>query len=237
LSPKRRKTSATAPTAVRVLVAVLCLLLLVVVVAGAGSFLLIMATRDHGHPPTGGGSPPREVPPGAASASAFDGGGEDYTTNEHDRHEADKLKARLAERNAEQRQQRRHRHPPAGDKTATAREVPQVQLASGRYKYVQVRAVDARTGEERYFVTSRRGARYHRDAAEPLLAQLDAAGLYRDVEVTGGGRIVLDDRSKKISIFGYSYTFGRPDHGISMSVVKQDPKYRDYHIDVSDEGY
>jgi phosphohistidine phosphatase len=112
--------------------------------------------------------------------------------------------------------------------------VPSVKIDEGRHKYVQIRAsID---GEERVFVTSKRGAHYHRNAAEPLIDELERAG-YHDVEVTGGGRIELDARAKRISIYGYSYGFGLADHGLSKSVIMQDPRYRDYEITTSNEGY
>lgn len=83
---------------------------------------------------------------------------------------------------------------------------------------------------------SKRGASYHRNAAEPLVDRLQANG-YKNINVTGGGRIFLDDDAKKISIFGFSYGFGLADHARSKELVEADERYKDYDVVVSDEGY
>ena len=63
-------------------------------------------------------------------------------------------------------------------------------------------------GEERqHFVVSRRGAQYHRNAAEPMADALERSG-YSSISILGGGRIALDNEKKTISIYGYSYGFG-----------------------------
>lgn len=123
-----------------------------------------------------------------------------YTTNDEDQREAAKLQARLRDK-------------PSISKSAGRKErVPSVEVANGKHKYVLIRA--SLDGEEQYFVTSRRGAHYHRNAAEPFIAKLEDAGYY-DIEVTGGGRIALNEEEKTMSIYGYSYGFGLADHSIS----------------------
>ena len=115
-----------------------------------------------------------------------------------------------------------------------AERLPNVKIDEGRHKYVQIRAsVD---GEEQVFVTSKRGAHYHRDAAEPFISALEEAG-YHDIDVAGGGRIDLDTQAKRISIYGYSYGFGLADHELSKSVVLKDPRYKDFDITTSNAGY
>lgn len=91
-------------------------------------------------------------------------------------------------------------------------------------------------GKTEYFVTSRRGAHYHRNAADPLIFELEAAGYY-DIEVTGGGRIDLNEDNKTISIFGYSFSFGQANHAISREVVLDDPRFKDWDVTTSNEGY
>lgn len=142
-----------------------------------------------------------------------------HTTNEEDRREAEKLKTRLR---ANQ-----------GAGVATEKVDP-VQIAKGAHKYVLIQA--EQNGKTEYFVTSKRGAHYHRNAAEPLIYELEQAGYY-DIEVTGGGRIDLDENYKKISIFGYSYSFGQANHQISKEVILEDPRYKDYDVTWSNEGY
>eukprot|EP00977_Amphora_coffeiformis_P013568 scaffold3586_cov164-Amphora_coffeaeformis.AAC.19 len=142
-----------------------------------------------------------------------------HTTNEEDRQEAEKLKARLRTN--------------VGAGVAT-RKVDPVQIAVGAHKYVLIQA--EQDGKTEYFVTSKRGAHYHRNAAEPLIFELEQAGYY-DIEVTGGGRINLDETYKTISIFGYSYSFGLANHEISKEVILSDPRYKDYEVTWSNDGY
>jgi phosphohistidine phosphatase len=145
-----------------------------------------------------------------------------YTTNEEDQREVAKLKERLSNKSS------------ASCRHHETSVVPSVKIDEGRHKYVQIRAsID---GLERVFVTSKRGAHYHRNAAEPFIDELERAG-YQDVEVTGGGRIDLDAQAKRISIYGYSYGFGLADHGLSKSVIMEDPRYKDYDITTSNDGY
>ena len=142
-----------------------------------------------------------------------------YTTNEEDQREAAKLKERLRTKVT------------TGKVTA---KVDPVQIAPGAHKYVLIQAEN--DGKTEYFVTSRKGAHYHRNAAEPLIFELEAAGYY-DIEVTGGGRIDFDNVAKKIAIYGFSYSFGLANHAISREVVLEDPRYKDYEVTISNEGY
>lgn len=48
--------------------------------------------------------------------------------------------------------------------------------------------------------------------------------------VSGGGRILRDDESKRIHIFGYSYGFGQADHQLAKDVVQQSASYREYNV-------
>ena len=142
-----------------------------------------------------------------------------YTTNEEDRQEAERLKNRLR----------------ANQGTGlVTRQVDHVQIANGKHKYVLIQAEN--NGKTEYFVTSRRGAHYHRNAAEPLIFELESAGYY-DIEVTGGGRIDLDEVNRRIAIFGFSYSFGLANHAISREVVLEDPRYKDFEVTISNEGY
>jgi len=145
------------------------------------------------------------------------------TTNAEDLREAAKLQARL-KKNAK-----------TSKHSSSSQKIPQVEIAEGRHKYVLIRAsID---GEEHYIVTSRRGASYHRNAAEPMIAKLEAAGYY-DIDVTGGGRIDFDEKAKSIKIYGYSYGFGQANHAIAQRTVQQDPRYKDlYDVTISNDGY
>ncbi|KAL7561194.1 hypothetical protein ACA910_004120 [Epithemia clementina (nom. ined.)] len=152
----------------------------------------------------------------------------EFTTNEEDQREAARLKARLEADNTKRRTAATaSKYPPAT--------VPHVQIDDGAHKYVLIQA-ERPGGDLEYFVTSRRGASYHRNAAEPLINQLEAAG-YVDIQVTGGGRILWEEELKKISIFGFSYSFGQANHSISKEVIMEDPRFKDCEVTTSNEGY
>jgi phosphohistidine phosphatase len=145
-----------------------------------------------------------------------------YTTNAQDQREVAQLQARL---------RKKPRQGLAEKFTA----VPSVVIAQGAHKYCLLHA-QTPTGDEQYIVTSKQGAYYHRNAAEPMIAMLEQAG-YTDIEVKGGGRILLDEEARKISIFGFSYGFGPANHAVSRQVVLEDPRYADFDVTISDEGY
>ena len=117
-----------------------------------------------------------------------------FTTNEEDQREAERLQARLAENKTSSSSDSGYR-------------IPNVTIADGAHKYVLISAVIPGGGERQNFVVSRRGAEYHRNAAEPMVEALERSG-YSCINIQGGGRLFLDEDKKKISIFGYSYGFG-----------------------------
>lgn len=145
-----------------------------------------------------------------------------YTTNEEDQQKAAELQAR-------------YRNHPINAQSTSRRVVPTVQIDAGCHKYVLIRAQSTH-GDDVYIVTSKRGAHYHRDAAEPVLEQLTQAG-YTDLDVTGGGRIDCQPSVKKMRIYGFSYGFGLADHAISREVVLEDERYRDFDVTISNDGY
>jgi phosphohistidine phosphatase len=144
----------------------------------------------------------------------------EYTTNEEDQRAAQQLQARLRDNR--------------GTHASERRRLPSVQIAEGRHKYVLITA--ELNGDEQAFVTSRQGAHYHRNAADPLIYELERAG-YTDIHIAGGGRLLLDSHAKKMEIFGYSYSFGLADHAKSKRVVLSDPRYKDFDISISNDGY
>lgn len=145
------------------------------------------------------------------------------TTNAHDKLEASRLKERLKEGRGSQQ---------SYDGCAT---IPAVHIDEGSHKYVQITA-DQSDGNRATFVVSKRGAAYHRNAAEPFVELLEESG-YLNIEIDGGGRIFRDDESKSISIFGYSYGFGQANHAISKAVVEAQKEFADYNVTWSNEGY
>mmetsp|Transcript_14858 Transcript_14858/g.29680 ORF Transcript_14858/g.29680 Transcript_14858/m.29680 type:complete len:204 (+) Transcript_14858:67-678(+) len=170
----------------------------------------------------------RNVRPLAMSS----GGGE--TTNEKDLREVERLRARLAGAGSESS---------AADGGPVQIDVPalaSVHIDEGANKYVLVRAREPARDEakpaRRTFVVSKKGAPYHRNAAEPFVERLLEFG-YTDVRITGGGRILLDNEERKVSIFGFSYGFGKGDHKVSAELVQSDNRYKDFDVTWSDDGY
>ena len=145
----------------------------------------------------------------------------DYTTNEHDQQEARRLQVRL-------QQDRGGRRPLIRERIAN------VKIDPGRHKYVLIRA--SCDGTEKYFVTSKQGAHYHQNVAEPFVAKLEEKG-YHDIVVTGGGRIDCDIENRLIKVYGFSYGFGLADHSISRAWILCDPRYQHFSVSISDEGY
>jgi phosphohistidine phosphatase len=152
-----------------------------------------------------------------------------FTTNEEDQAKAAQLQSRLQEN-------KRHPKNQHSSTTQQQQQLPCVEICSGAHKYVQIQASCLNNNEDQIFVVSRKGAAYHRNAAEPFIYKLEQAGYY-DISVNGGGRIFLDQEHQKISIFGFSYGFGKANHQVSATVIKEDERYKEYEVSWSDDGY
>ena len=150
----------------------------------------------------------------------------DFTTNEEDQREVEKLRARL----------RKSEDGNDASNISAYEPIPNVTIAEGTHKYVLITALLPGSNERQHFVVSRRNASYHRNAAEPYVQKLEKSG-YKSISVLGGGRIALDTKKRSISIYGFSYGFGLADHALSKSVVEKDPRWKDYEISWSNEGY
>ena len=125
--------------------------------------------------------------------------------------------------------------PPPADAAASGAlgEVPAVQLDYGTFKYVLIWAgVGA---AERLFVRGQAGAPYHVDVARSTVQLLQGMGCL--VEVLGGGRIRHDPERRQVEVFGFSYGFGRADHGCTQGLIMGDPSYAGYEVVVTDEAY
>ena len=173
-----------------------------------------------------------------------------YTTNAEDQNAVAELRKRIAQSNANANVNAN------GDGNGTCiggaaqdadwTPVPSVSIAEGAHKYVLISATEPQpqpgstsTSTECYtnfFVTSKRGAAYHRNAAEPYVNLLQSKG-YKDINVTGGGRIYYNEDEKKIAIYGYSYGFGLGDHARSKEVIEGDERFKGYDISWTNDGY
>lgn len=147
-----------------------------------------------------------------------------FTTNKEDQEEAAKLKERLANQRG------------ASSKSSSSTDpLPNVSIDEGAHKYVLIRAKE-NDGKNEHFVVSKREAHYHRNVAEPMVDMLQRHG-YEDIQILGGGRIRLDSQAKKVDIFGFSHSFGQPDHSISRKTVMGDRRFKDYEVATSNGGY
>merc|ERR1719350_97679 len=121
-----------------------------------------------------------------------------YTTNEEDQKEVARLQKRISESN------KKNKDDNEITSAKSMSECPSyVEIDEGAHKYVLVSGGNPTTSEKQYFVRSKQGASYHRNVAEPFVQQLERLG-FSNIDVTGGGRILLDEASKRISIYGYS---------------------------------
>ncbi|GMI46042.1 hypothetical protein TrCOL_g13585 [Triparma columacea] len=113
--------------------------------------------------------------------------------------------------------------------------VKEVSIEEGANKYVLVTGRDE-NNEEKVFVYSRISANYHADVAGPLTEELSSLN-YSNIEVLGGGRILLDSSLKKLVVYGYSYGFGMADHAVTVGAIIQTGEYEGYDIEHNNEGY
>ena len=153
--------------------------------------------------------------------------GTNFTTNEEDQREAARLKERLRQVTGDDDVEK---------KNAATSAVPNVEIAEGAHKYVLISAMTPDGSQRQHFVVSKRNASYHRNAAEPFVDKLEQNG-YKSIDITGGGRINLNSTDETIDVYGYSYGFGLADHALSKAVILADPRYKDFDVTWSNEGY
>ena len=111
-----------------------------------------------------------------------------HTTNAEDQREAARLQKRLQDAQDDES---------LTGAADSGYRIPNVSIDSGAHKYVLISAIIPGGGERQHFVGSRRGAEYHRNAAEPFVEALERSG-YLSIQILGGGRIALDERQKSI---------------------------------------
>ncbi|VEU37377.1 unnamed protein product [Pseudo-nitzschia multistriata] len=102
---------------------------------------------------------------------------------------------------------------------------PAVQLSPGRNKYIVARLRDPITDRLRWFVRSA-PLPYHADVALDLLEWIGSVPGYTEtrVEVTGGGRIDYDEALSTVSVYGFSYRYGKGDH-VRVAQLIQDSSF------------
>ena len=109
--------------------------------------------------------------------------------------------------------------------------VQDVKIDEGTFKYIQIRI----NGKdcEKIIIRGFAHAEYHADIFDECYPQLKTLGLTADC--IGGGRIKHDASAKTLFVYGYSMGFGRADHTITVSKLKE--SYPNYEITWSNEGY
>jgi len=111
-----------------------------------------------------------------------------------------------------------HEDANCGDETVL--HLPQrVKLSPGKHKYVVLEARN-RSGEILHFVRSLSpvecGGPYHADVARDVVRELTQLGY--SCSVTGGGRI--DYVAPHAHVYGFSYGFGKGDHGFVAKIIE-----------------
>ena len=98
---------------------------------------------------------------------------------------------------------------------------PTVQLSPGRNKYVLAKLTDPGTNQVRWFVQSA-PLPYHAEVAFDLLEWIAAVPGYQQtrVEVTGGGRIDYNPSTSTVSVYGFSYRYGKGDHQKAADLIE-----------------
>lgn len=104
------------------------------------------------------------------------------------------------------------------------------------FQYVLVSARDPASQNMQIFVRSSAAAAYHREVAEPLVAELIEGGRV-NVKVLGGGRINVDTAEKKVVVYGFSYAFGKADHRKAAAMIRRAEGFEDFDVTWNDEGY
>jgi len=117
---------------------------------------------------------------------------------------------------------------------------PAVQLSPGRNKYVVAKLRDPSSGKIRWFVQSA-PMPYHAEVAFDLLEWIAAVPGYEQtrVDVTGGGRIDYNPSASTVSVYGFSYRYGKGDHERVANLIETSNLGADLKVtfDLSDNLY
>jgi hypothetical protein len=100
-----------------------------------------------------------------------------------------------------------------------------------KYVLMRVGMMDNGQYASKFIVRGDPRAAYHNN----IFTQAKTELRQFDLDVLGGGRIVVDDDERRISVYGYSAAFGPAVHEISQSVLRR--AYPLHDICVSYDGY
>ena len=125
----------------------------------------------------------------------------------------------------------------AGSGSSVLDKIPAVEIAEGKWKYVQIELTCPGEPPKRV-VRNTSGLAYHPDMYTAAMDKLESQGLTQvEGHVIGGGRIEYYPKDKTVSIYGYSKTFGRAKgcNKRSCEIVKA--AFPDHEVTWSDDGY
>ncbi|XP_023291808.2 sex-regulated protein janus-A-like [Lucilia cuprina] len=115
--------------------------------------------------------------------------------------------------------------------------VPSVDIEEGIFKYVLIKVYGKESADgtepSKLIVRGYGDCEWHSDIYER--ASTSCQGLGLDTECLGGGRIDHNPEAKRIKVYGYSQGYGKADHSESKKILLT--KYKDYEIEISDDGY
>ena len=109
--------------------------------------------------------------------------------------------------------------------------------SSGVFKYVLIELCDeSASGKCEILVRGNIRASYHADIYEPF--ESEVSRLHNiSVRVLGGGRIRADEETKEILVYGYSVAYGRANHEKTVDLIKSNPKFAEFKVGWTNEGY
>ncbi|XP_064650128.1 14 kDa phosphohistidine phosphatase-like [Lineus longissimus] len=120
------------------------------------------------------------------------------------------------------------------DNNEKLKPINDVEIEEGTFKYVLIKVKDRSTKQFKHIVRGFCWADFHADIYEDVEEKLHKEGV--QCSCPGGGRIKHSPSSKTISVYGYSQGYGRPDHSITVEILKKHyPQYED--ITWSNDGY
>eukprot|EP00850_Spirogloea_muscicola_P022208 SM000282S10611 [mRNA] locus=s282:129231:134059:- [translate_table: standard] len=111
-------------------------------------------------------------------------------------------------------------------------ELPTVEIDTGTFKYVLLRASDA-SGNSKLIVRGYTSAPYHMDVFATTQRAASLLGI--KVEPLGGGRMEHEAEDRRLHIYGYSQAYGRADHCAAAVLCR---RWLPLHtVSSSNEGY
>ncbi|XP_013107129.1 sex-regulated protein janus-A-like isoform X1 [Stomoxys calcitrans] len=115
--------------------------------------------------------------------------------------------------------------------------VQESDIEEGIFKYVLIKVYGKQqadgTEPSKLIVRGYGDCQWHSDIYER--ASTSCQGLGLDTECLGGGRIEHNPSAKLIKVYGYSQGYGKADHAQTRDILLK--TYKNYNIEISDEGY